>query len=610
MINGMSAEASNPAAGITWDLSALFSSSTDPKIEETWAECHEQADIFAEKYRGRIETGELTAAELAQALREVESITLLASKPPTYASLLFAADASNPQNGAFYQAQSEEMSRARVKLAFFDLELQAAPQEWIEPLLADPILAGYVHAIQVTRVYSPHRLSEAEEILLEETSNTGSRAWVRLHDEILSNHAFKFTDPESGEQKELSQEETLHLLRSPNRSVRQAAADSLSSGLNELSRVIVFVYNTLLADKKLEDRLRRFDYPEQSRHMANELSEETVDLVANLCRDNSGMVARYYKAKKELLGLPELTHVDRYAPLFEAEELVDWPKAKEMVLSAFQEFHPTLARAALEFFDSSWIDAEVRKGKTGGAFCSYITPDLHPVILMSYQGKIGDVMTLAHELGHGVHASVSRVQSPLNYQGTLPLAELASIFAEMLVFDKVIQGATVKDQAALYADKIEGIFASVHRQASLYRFEKRSHKQRRESGELTREQFAEIYQEEMQSMFQDSVHLGEQHGDWWGYISHFFFAPFYVYAYSFGELLTLSLFQRAKAQGPGFAESYLDVLQRGGSETPQELMARLGVDLTDRSFWQEGFDSIDSLVTKFEELKQILPSES
>jgi oligoendopeptidase F len=610
MINIMAAEASNPAAGVTWDLSALFSSPQDPKINETWAACHAQAEEFAAKYRGRVQSGELTGAELAEAMKEIEAITLLATKPPTYASLLFAADASNPQNGAFYQAQSEEMSMARVKLAFFDLELQAAPQEWIEPLLADPALASYVHAINVTRVYSPHRLSEAEEILLEETSNTGSRAWVRLHDEILSNHVFKLADPDSGEVKDLSQEEVLHLLRSPNRALRQAAADSLSAGLGELNRVIVFIYNTLLADKKLEDRLRRFGYPEQSRHMANELSEETVDLVADLCRDNSGMVARYYKAKQELLGLPELTHVDRYAPLFEAEELVDWPTAREMVHSSFQEFHPTLAKAAQEFFDSNWIDAEVRKGKTGGAFCSYITPDLHPVILMSYQGKIGDVMTLAHELGHGVHASVSRVQTPFNFQGTLPLAELASIFAEMLVFDKVIQGASVKDQAALYADKIEGIFASVHRQASMYRFEKRAHRQRRESGELTKEEFAAIYQEEMQSMFQDSVHLGEQHGDWWSYISHFFFAPFYVYAYSFGELLTLSLFQRAKNQGPGFAEQYLDVLQRGGSETPQQLMGRLGVDLTDREFWQEGFDSIDRMVAKFEDLKKKLPGES
>lgn len=610
MIYFMSSEASNPAAGVTWDLSALFSSQQDPAIAATWAECHERADRFAEKYRGRIESGALSASELAEALKEVEAITLLAAKPPTYASLLFAADAGNPQNGAFYQAQSEEMSRARVKLAFFDLELQAAPEDWIEPLLAEDALANYVHAINVIRVYSPHRLSEAEEILLEETSNTGSRAWVRLHDELLSNHIFKLTDPDSGEVKDLGQEEVLHLLKSSNRAMRQAAADSLSEGLSQLSRVIVFIYNTLLADKKLEDRLRRFDYPEQSRHMANELSEETVDLVANLCRDNSGMVARYYKAKQDLLGLDQLTHVDRYAPLFEAEESVEWERAKEMVLESFNEFHPALATAAQQFFDSKWIDAEVRKGKTGGAFCSYITPDLHPVILMSYQGKIGDVMTLAHELGHGVHASVSRSQTPLNYQGTLPLAELASIFAEMLVFDKVIQGASVKDQAALYADKIEGIFASVHRQAALYRFEKRSHRHRREIGELTKEEFAAIYQEEMQSMFQDSVHLGEQHGDWWSYISHCFFAPFYVYAYSFGELLTLSLFQRAKSQGPGFADQYLNVLKKGGSQTPQQLMADLGVDLADRSFWQEGFDSIDRLVARFEELKKNLPGES
>lgn len=603
----MSADASNVAAGVAWDLSDLFSSTQDQKIAETWAKCHERAEAFEKAYRGRVVSGSLSASDLRNALAEIESISQEAAKAPTFASLLFAGDASNPQNGAFYQAQSEESSRLSVKLAFFDLELQAAPADWIQPLLTDPALANYVHAIEVTRVYSPHRLTEAEEILLEETSNTGSRAWTRLHDEILSNHAFTLIDPSSGECVELSQEEVLHRLKSADRSMRQAAADALSKGLSDLSRVIVFIYNTLLADKKLEDRLRKFSYPEQSRHMANELTEETVDLVANMCRDNSGMVARYYKAKKELLGLPELTHVDRYAPLFEAEEAVTWAQAKSIVLSSFMQFHPDLAAAAEEFFDRNWIDAEVRKGKTGGAFCSYITPDTHPVMLMSYQGRMGDVMTLAHELGHGAHSSLSRGQSYFNYHGTLPLAELASIFAEMLVFDKVTASATDKDKAALYAEKIEGIFASVHRQATLYRFEKRSHKARRESGELTREQFAQIYQEEMQSMFQDSVVLGDQHGDWWSYISHFFFAPFYVYAYSFGELLTLSLFQRAKNEGPGFAEKYLSVLRLGGSETPQQLMGRLGVDLEDPDFWKEGFSCIDSLVTVFEELKAKLP---
>jgi len=599
----MSADSSALAAGITWDLSDLFASPNDPKIAETWAECHRRADAFASTYRGRVESGSLSASELAAALAEIESLTQEAAKAPSYASLLFAGDASNPENGAFYQAQSEESSGLSVKLAFFNLELQSAPEEWIKSVLADPALANYVHAIQVTRVYSPHRLSEAEEILLEETSNTGSRAWTRLHDEILSNHAFNLIDPATGEAIELSQEEVLHRLKSPDRAMRQAAADSLSKGLSELSRVIVFIYNTLLADKKLEDRLRRFSYPEQSRHMANELTEEIVDLVANMCRDNSGMVARYYKAKQELLGLPELTHVDRYAPLFEAEELVVWDKARQIVLESFEQFHPDLKAAAQEFFEKGWIDAEVRKGKTGGAFCSYITPDTHPVIMMSYQGRMGDVMTLAHELGHGAHSFLSRGQTYFNYHGTLPLAELASIFAEMLVFDKVTATASDKDKLALYADKIEGIFASVHRQATLYRFEKRAHKTRRESGELTREQFAEIYQEEMQTMFLDSIKLGDQHGDWWSYISHFFFAPFYVYAYSFGELLTLSLFERAKQQGPEFAEKYLDVLRRGGSETPQELMGRLGVDLADEKFWQEGFACIDRMVAAFEGLK-------
>lgn len=590
------------ASGVTWDLSSLYSSIDDPRIEQAWSDLNSRADDFSTKFRGRIASGEMSAEELAGAIKELEAISQDVSKPMTYGHLLFAGDTSDPKIGGFMQSQMEKGSELRVKLVFFELELQKLSQEYIDSCLQDGSLSNYVHFVNVARAYTPHMLSEQEEVILEETANTGGRAWVRLHDELTANLKCPYTDPNSNEQKGLSIEEVSNLLREGERSVRQAAADAMTEGLKSIEKVIVYTYNTLLADKRVGDRLRKHEYAEHSRHMANELDKETVDLVMQLCRERSDLVERYYKVKRDILGLEELTHIDRYAPLSETKETVEWDEAKKIVLDSFGEFSAPMAERGKEFFDNNWVEAEPRDGKTGGAFCSYMTADLHPVILMTYLGKLGDVMTLAHELGHGVHASFSRDQTEFNYHGTLPLAELASIFGEMLVFENIIKGASTKDKLALYAEKIEGIFASVHRQSAMFRFEQRCHNLRRAQGELSAEQFREIWQDEMQSMFGDSVTMGDQHECWWLYVGHFFFAPFYVYAYSFGELLTLSIYQMAKREGAGFAEKYEQVLRLGGSKTPPELMSLLGVDLHSRDFWIGGFEAIEAMVGEAEKL--------
>ncbi|HTQ10761.1 MAG TPA: M3 family oligoendopeptidase, partial [Fimbriimonadaceae bacterium] len=454
---------------------------------------------------------------------------------------------------------------------------------------------------------SPYRLSEKEEVVLEQVANTGSRAWVRLFEEVTSNHVYKLRRPGSDEIEDLTQPELVALLHEPDRALRQAAADSFTQGLQELQRVLVFTFNNLLQDKAIEDKMRGFEYPEQARHLSNELDRETVDLVIRLCRANYGLVERFYKVKREILDLPGLTHIDRYAPLFESEERVDWDSARRIVLEAFGSFSNEMETRAREFFDENWIDAEPRKGKQGGAFCSYITPDTHPVVFQSYLNKQDDVMTLAHELGHGVHASLSRAQTYFNFHGTLPLAELASTFGEMLVFESLVREASTKDKLALYAGKIEGIFATVFRQAAMFRFEQRIHEERRASGELPPSRFGELWQEEMQAMFGSSVNLGEQHRLWWSYIGHFVFAPFYVYAYSFGELLVLSLYQMAKREGPSFADKYVSLLRDGGSKTPTELMRSVGVDLHAESFWQGGFAAMENLVAEFERLWAAMP---
>jgi len=598
----MSATAELAPPQVRWDLSALFSGIDDPKIDQTWATGLERAKAFAEKYRGKIDSPSLTASLLAESLKELESIVQEVSKPQNYANLLFACDTSDAKIGAFMQKQMEKGSELSVILMFFELELQAAASEVIDRLLQDPALSNYVHYINVARTFSPHRLTEAEEVLLEETANTGTRAWQRLHEEVTSNQVFKFQRPGSTEVQDLTQSEVVALLRDPNREVRQSAADSLSAGLAEIRRVLTFTYNNLLQDKSVEDRLRKHPYPEHSRHMANELDKETVDLVIRLCRENYRLVERFYNVKREILGLPELTHIDRYAPLFESKEQVSWDEARQIVLEAFGQFSEDMEARGREFFDKKWIDAEPRKGKGGGAFCSYNTPDTHPVIFQSYLNKQDDVMTLAHELGHGVHASLSRAQTYFNFHGTLPLAELASTFGEMLVFEKLVGKASDQEKLALYAEKIEGVFATVFRQAAMFQFEQRCHLTRRAEGELAPQRFGEIWQEELQAMFGKSLLLGEQHKDWWSYVGHFIFAPFYVYAYSFGELLVLSLYQMAKAEGPGFAPKYVEMLRKGGSLSPTELMHMVGVDLHSEAFWKGGFTAMEQLVGEFERL--------
>lgn len=598
----MSATQELTPPAVRWDLSEFFDSPSDARIEASWTEAHQRADRFASSYRGKIESADLTADTLHAALTEMELLGQDAVKPIVYANLLFAADTSNPELGAFLQDQTERSTDLNVKLMFFELELQATPQATIDAVMADTRLAPYRHYVQVVRTFSPYRLSEREEILLEETANSGCRAWVRLHEELTANHVFKYKNPKTGEVEELTESEVIDHLRDADRAVRQAGADALSAGLKELEKTVTFIYNTLLLDKRISDKLRKHPYPEHTRHLANELEKETVDLVVRLCSENAKLVERFYHVKREILGLPELTHIDRYAPLFEATEKVSWEDARAMVVKAFTNFHPVLGQRCDEFFEKGWIDAEPRKGKSGGAFCSFNTPDSHPVMLMTYLNKVNDVMTLAHELGHGVHASLSREQTYFNFHGTLPMAELASIFGEMLVFEDVVKTASTKDKLALYGEKIEGIFASAFRQAAMFGFEQRCHNERREKGELTSERFGEIWQEQIQGMFGDSIKLGEQHRVWWVYVGHFFHAAFYVYAYAFGELLTLALYEKSKQEGPEFAEKYINLLRLGGSRSPQELMATVGVDLNSEAFWKGGFAAIENLVAEYERL--------
>jgi oligoendopeptidase F len=586
---------------VHWNLGDLYSGMDDKRIEAALAEQKTRAEAFAAKYRGKINAKDLSTQTLFSAIADYESIAQESGKPANFAGLLFATSSNDPKVGAFMQKMQEKGTELNVILMFFELELLAADEAIISRLLQDSKLAKYKHYITTARAFRDHQLSEAEEKIIEELANTGGRAFSRLFSEITSNAKFK-VEKADGAIEELTQSEVLARAKDADRDVRRRAAEGFTKGLRENNRVLTFIFNTLLQNKATQDRLRKYKTPQQSRHLSNELDDQTVETVVDAVEKNAEMVARYYRIKREILGIPELMHYDRYAPLFKAEEKIGWDDARGIVLDAFGECSATLRERASEFFSGNWIDAEVRSGKRGGAFCSYITPDLHPYVMVNYLGKLDDVMTLAHELGHGVHASLSRGESYFNFHGTLPLAELASTFGEMLVFEKLQQRAVLKDRLALYADKIEGAFATIFRQAVMYRFEQDIHGHRRDKGELTPEQFGEYWQKRIQFMFGDSVTLGDDHKLFWSYIPHFIGSPFYVYAYSFGELLVMALFEQYKQKGAAFAGEYVSLLRKGGSQSPQELMHSVGIDIKDPTFWQGGLNVLGKMVGEFEKI--------
>ncbi len=405
-----------------------------------------------------------------------------------------------------------------------------------------------------------------------------------------------------GEEKTLSEPEVLALLKESNRELRKSAAESLTRGLLEHGRLLTFIFNTLVYDKSIDDRLRRYDHPEQARNLSNELDSNIVETVISTCVEGYPLVERYYNVKKEALGYDKLYHYDRYAPLFESKGSYSFDQAKDIVLESFGKFSSEMRDAADEFFKNNWIDAAPRKAKRGGAFCMSVTPDTHPYVLMSYLNRMDDISTLSHELGHGVHASLSRAQTLVNFSSTLPVAELASTFGEMLVFENLVSKSDIEDKLALYAEKIEEIFATIFRQAAMYRFEQELHRGRRELGELTSEQIGEMWQHNIQAMFGESVELGEEHANWWMYVSHFTSSPFYVYAYSFGELLVMALYSMYKRDGDAFVPKYLDTLRAGGSCSPEELLGRVGIDIRDPKFWRGGMKVVEGLVDDFEKL--------
>lgn len=586
----------------TWNLTDLYRGIDDPQIEADLQAALQRAEAFEKEHRGRLISGEPTVKELFETLRALESIREGIDRVLSYAYLVFAADTQNPRHGALLQRVQERFSELQKHLLFFELEWTAVPEkrarEWIEA----PELSEYRHFLESIGKWAPYRLSEAEEKILEEKSNTGVRAFQRLFDETINQ--IRFPVESEGEKKPLTEQEALALLYDPRRETRRAAAKGLTEGLERNAPLFTFIFNQIVADHASDDRLRRFPDPMAARNLSNEIDPAAVDALLASCEAYYGLVARYYRLKKKRLGLDLLYDYDRYAPLGMTSEAISFQEAKGQVLSAFTDFSPKVAETASLFFEKQWIDAPVRPGKRGGAFSHGTVPSVHPYVFINYLGTPRDVMTLAHELGHGVHQWLSRRQNYFNFDTPLTTAETASVFAEMLVFHRLKgQERDPKRTLALLMEKLEESFATIFRQVVLCRFEQKAHAARRTEGELSPDRINQLWLSENRAMFGDSVTLTDDYRWWWMYISHFIHSPFYTYAYAFGHLLVLALYQKYLEERTVFVPKYLALLSAGGSQRPDRLIQEtIGMDITTRDFWQGGLRFLEQMVEEAERL--------
>ena len=587
------------AAGVRWNLDDLYPAPADAAIDADLAKAQADAEAFAERFRGRLAS--LDAAALAEAIDAYEAIQEPAARAGSYASLCFAADTASPENGARLQRVQEQSTAIRNALVFFELEWVALDDAKVDALLADPQLGARRHLLASMRRYRPHVLTEPEERLAEELANTGERAFGRLFDEILGDARFEVAV--GGETQSLSEEEVLSLLYAPDRDARKAAAVGLTAGLKQHSRTLAFIFNTLVQNKATEDRLRAYQTPLDARNLANEIDGDAVQALLAACDRGLPMVARYYRLKGKLLGIDELADHDRYAPLDETERALPFDDARRLVLDAYGDFSPRMAEIAGRFFDEHWIDAELRPGKRGGAFSAATIPSAHPYVLLNYTGNLRDVMTVAHELGHGVHQFLAREQGLFEQNTPLTTAETASVFGEMLVFRRLLkEEQDPKARLALLCGKLEDAFATVFRQAVMTRFEEKLHAARRSEGELPIERINALWMEANRPMFGDAVHLSDDYAWWWLYIPHFVHSPFYCYAYAFGELLVLALVKRYDEEGGAFVPRYLELLAAGGSDSPPALLERVGLDITDPGFWDGGLTLLEEMLAEAEAL--------
>lgn len=582
-----------------WNLADLYASPEAPEVKRDLERARKAARAFADKLRGKV--AQTAAApdgglSLAEAIATYEAIQELLGRLMSYAGLLFASDMQNPAHGKFYGDMQGDITAISTDLLFFSLELNRLDDTVLARAMETPRLAHYEPWLRDLRALRPHQLSDEIETLLHEKSVTGHAAWNRLFDDTVARMRFDIDG------RALSVEAALNEMASKDRDQREKAAHALAKTFNENIGQFALIMNTLVKDKEIEDHWRGFKGSADARHIANCVEPEVVEALVSAVRASHGSLShRYYAMKAKWLGLEKLEHWDRNAPLPTSDDdLIPWAQARATVLGAYGDFTPAMAEIAGRFFDHGWIDAPLRPGKATGAFAHSTVPSVHPYVLVNYQGKTRDVMTLAHELGHGVHQVLAARQGTLMADTPLTLAETASVFGEMLTFRKLLADTTSPARRkAMLASKVEDMINTVVRQTAFYTFETRIHAARRE-GELTAQDIGRIWMEVQGESLGPAIHLAEGYETYWCYISHFIHSPFYVYAYAFGDCLVNSLYAVYEQSADGFAGRYLDMLAAGGTKRHKELLAPFELDASDPAFWDKGLSVIRGLIDELE----------
>ncbi len=581
-----------------WDLDPLVDGEGAAGVERLLGEALRRASWFAQRYAGAV--GKLDGPGLQTAMRELEAINELGGRAGSYASLLFATDTADPARGALLARMQEGATEIDTKLLFFELEWAAVEDERADELLATDGLDFCAHHLRSARRLRPYLLSEPEEKVLAEKSISSQSAWGRLFGELVAGLRVALEDADA---QEVGLDVALSRLQSPDRETRRIAAEAVTAALEPGLRTRSFIYNTLLHDKAVEDRLRSFPHWLASRNLSNEASDQSVMALIEAVRGRFDIPQRWYALKAKLLGIDRLADYDRAAPIMPGEVSFSFAQARELVLDTYGEFSPQAGLLARRFFDERWVDAPARPHKRGGAFCAYTVPSAHPYVLLNFTARRRDVLTMAHELGHGLHAALAQDQGVFHQSTPLTLAETASVFGETLVFERLLAAAgSDEERLGLLAERIDDAIATVFRQMAMNRFEHLAHTHRRSDGELSAERIGELWTETQAELFADSVQVTDGYRIWWSYIPHFIDTPGYVYAYAYGQLLALSVYRRYREQGEEFVPRYLELLTAGGSRSPEQLGAIVGIDLADPGFWDAGLALVEEQLTEAERL--------
>jgi oligoendopeptidase F len=578
----------------TWNLTDLYPGPDSPQLSADLAHAEAEARAFAAAHAGKL--AGLSGEALAAAIGAYERIEEVLGRVLSYAQLLFAGDSTDPAIGRFSQSMNERVTAISSHLIFFTLELNRIDDDALAQKFTAPALAAWRPWLRDLRVFRPHQLDEALEKLLHDKEVTGHSAWSRLFDETVAGMRVKV----AGE--ELTVSAALNKLSDRDRAVRAAAGQAIGTAFGERIKLFSLITNTLAKDKEIADTWRHYPRPESYRNRANMVEDAVVDaLVAAVVADYPRLAHRYYLLKAKWLGLPKLMHWDRNAPLPQDDDRqIAWPDAKGRVLDAYGQFSPSLSELAGRFFERSWIDAALRPGKAGGAFSHPTVPSAHPYVLVNYHGRARDVMTLAHELGHGVHQILAGEQGYLRSGTPLTLAETASVFGEMLTFRALLDAETdPARRRIMLAGKVEDMLNTVVRQIAFYRFEQKLHDERR-SGELVPERIGELWLDVQTESLGPAFEFTPDYRVFWSYVPHFIHSPFYVYAYAFGDCLVNALYAVFRSGHPGFQEKYLEMLRAGGTKRHQELLAPFGLDASDPAFWRRGLDVIAGFIDELE----------